>query len=169
MIKTLLHALVRSDYWHKSAFIWTYDSWGGWYDHVQPPQVDDYGYGFRVPALLVSPYAKHGYVDSTELDYTSILKFIADNWSLKPLADRDAEANSIINAFDFTQPPRRGTFIPFERKVAVVKPEPRREIIYLLYGGAFLLAAAIIFAAHLQTEGSRPLVEREADVRSMKL
>ena len=55
-----------------SAFMWTYDDWGGWYDHVKPPQVDEYGYGFRAPALLVAPYARRGYVDSTTLDFTSM-------------------------------------------------------------------------------------------------
>ena len=45
--------------------MWTYDDWGGWYDHVAPPQVDARGYGFRVPALLVSPYARRGVVDHT--------------------------------------------------------------------------------------------------------
>ena len=46
--------------WHEPPSCWTYDDWGGWYDHVPPPQVDQYGYGFRVPALLVSPYARRG-------------------------------------------------------------------------------------------------------------
>ena len=64
----------------------TYDSWGGWYDHVPPPVVDRYGYGFRVPALLVSPYAKRGTIDHATLDFTSILRFIEDNWRLAPLA-----------------------------------------------------------------------------------
>ena len=76
--------------WKSSAFLLAYDDWGGWYDHVKPPQVDRHGYGFRVPALLVSPYAKRGVVDNTTLDFTSILRFIEDNWDLKPLATRDA-------------------------------------------------------------------------------
>ena len=114
-VKTLIQSLMRSEYWESSAFIWSYDDWGGWYDHVPPPQVDEYGYGFRVPALLVSAYAKAGYIDSTELDYTSVLKFIEDNWGVAPLAERDANANSIANAFDFTQPPRPAVFIPYER------------------------------------------------------
>ena len=57
-VRTLVNALMRSPSWDSSAFMWTYDDWGGWYDHVKPPQVDEYGYGFRVPALLVSPYAR---------------------------------------------------------------------------------------------------------------
>ena len=74
----MVTALMQSDAWDSSAFMVSYDDWGGWYDHVPPPSVDEFGYGFRVPAMLVSPYAKQGYVDSTVLDHTSILKFIED-------------------------------------------------------------------------------------------
>ena len=56
--RTMLHMLMQSDAWERSALLITYDDWGGWYDHVPPPQIDDRGYGFRVPTLLVSPYAR---------------------------------------------------------------------------------------------------------------
>jgi phospholipase C len=146
-IKTLIQSLMQSQYWESSAFMWSYDDWGGWYDHVSPPQVDEFGYGFRVPALLVSAYAKQGYIDSTQLDYTSSLKFIAENWGLEPLAARDAAANNISNAFDFTKPPRQARFLPFERETVESKPEPRRSAIYITYGSAMLLASGIIVLA----------------------
>ena len=85
-VKALIQALMHSEAWPSSAFLWAYDDWGGWYDHVPPPQVDENGYGFRVPALLVSAYARRGYVDHTQLDFTSILKFIEENWDVEPLA-----------------------------------------------------------------------------------
>ena len=97
---------MQADYWNNSAFVWAYDDWGGWYDHVPPPQVDDQGYGFRVPAILVSPYAKQGVIDHTLLDYTSVLKFIEDNWGILSLSQRDQNANSITSALDFQQVPR---------------------------------------------------------------
>jgi phospholipase C len=143
-VRKILQALIRSEAWSSSAFMLTYDDWGGWYDHVPPPKVDEYGYGFRVPALLVSPYAKRGYIDSTTLDFTSILKFIQENYDLEPLATRDAQANSIINAFDFTQPPRHAKFIPFSRDSGIIKPEPRRSMIYLAYGTAITFAMSMI-------------------------
>jgi phospholipase C len=147
-VKTLIQSLMLSKYWTSSAFIWSYDDWGGWYDHVPPIKVDDYGYGFRVPALLVSSYAKQGYIDSTTLDYTSVLKFIEDNWDLEPLASRDANANSIVNAFDFSAPPREATFITFERQTTVVKAEPKRYIIYLFYSAGLVFALGVMgFAA----------------------
>ncbi len=146
-VKSLIQSMMVSPYWEKAAFIWSYDDWGGWYDHVVPPKVDEYGYGFRVPALLVSSYAKPGYIDSTQLDYTSVIKFIEDNWDLEPLASRDATANSIASAFDFLSPPREAVFIPIERQVVITKPEPKRYIIYLLYGGGLGFSLSIILLA----------------------
>jgi phospholipase C len=161
-VKSLIQSMMLSDYWEKAAFIWTYDDWGGWYDHVVPPKVDEYGYGFRVPALLVSSYAKKGYIDSTLLDYTSVIKFIAENWDLKPLSTRDAQANSITDAFDFSWP-REAEFISLERQAGITKPEPKRYIIYLLYGAGLLLALGIIgMAFWLSRFDSVHSVHREA-------
>lgn len=140
-VKALIQALMRSSAWDSSAFMVTYDDWGGWYDHVLPIQVDEHGYGLRVPAFMISPYAKRGHIDSTILDFTSILKFIEENWNIEPLAERDANANSFITAFDFSQPPREPAFVPFERVVQEQRTEPRRIVIYAAYGGALLLAA----------------------------
>ena len=143
-VKTLIQMLTQSDYWEKSAFLLVYDDWGGWYDHVLPPKVDDYGYGMRVPGILVSAYAKKGYIDSTPLDFASILKFIEDNWDVAPLQERDANANTFINAFDFSQPPRERRFVPLERDDGVAKPGPNRQVIFLVYGSALALAVAFI-------------------------
>jgi phospholipase C len=144
-IKSLIQALMRSEAWESSAFLVTYDDWGGWYDHVLPPQVDEHGYGMRVPAFMVSAYARRGHIDSTVLDFTSIMKFIEENWDIEPLAERDANANNFLSAFDFTQAPREPVLIPFERVVPEQRVEPRRIVIYLAYGGALLLAG-LIFA-----------------------
>lgn len=150
LLKKLVQALMQSDAWSSSIFMWTYDSWGGWYDHVPPPQVDEYGYGFRVPALLVSAYARRGYIDSTELDFASILRFIEDNWGLEPLALRDAHANSIATALDFSQPPRQPFFISFSREEAYTPfREPRREVIYAAYGAAVVFAGLMFSIVNL--------------------
>jgi phospholipase C len=151
-VVSLLQALLRSDAWPSSAFLLTYDDWGGWYDHVPPPQVDAYDYGFRVPALLVSPYARRGHVEHAVLDFTSILRFIEDNWGLKPLAERDSFATSIVGAFDFSAPPRSPRFVlplpAAERPMA-----PVRGLIYATYGGAFAFAVLLVAWAAL---GARP-------------
>jgi phospholipase C len=146
-VRTLINGLARSSAWKDSAFVLAYDDWGGWYDHVRPPQVDTHGYGFRVPGLLVSPYARRGYVDSTVLDFTSILKFIEDNWRLAPLADRDRKANSIASGFDFTKPPRPPRFTAAVRGGNDAEAGVRRPLIYVFYGGAAVLPAILIAAA----------------------
>lgn len=137
-VRTMINGLVRSSAWKSSAFLLTYDDWGGWYDHVRPPHVDKYGYGFRVPAILVSPYAKRNYVDHTTLDFTSILKFIEQNWRVPALAERDRRAKSLVGAFDFAQPPRPPAFTA-AHDVVVVDAHARRPLIYVFYGGALLL------------------------------
>ncbi len=102
---SLIDALMTSNSWWNTIFILTYDDWGGWYDHVPPRQVDQQGYGFRVPALIISPYAKVGLIDHTEYDFTSILATIEDLFSLPRLAGRDEIAHNMLNAFDMQSPP----------------------------------------------------------------
>jgi phospholipase C len=145
-VRTLINGLMRSSAWSSSAFTWTYDDWGGFYDHVAPPRVDEFGYGFRAPALLVSPYAKRGHVDSTTLDFTSYLKFIEENWGLDPLAERDRNAKSIAVAFDFDRPPRKPAFVsPVRHEKGPY--EPRRWAIYMCYFLGVLFTLAIIARA----------------------
>ncbi|MEA2512805.1 MAG: hypothetical protein QOJ59_2292 [Thermomicrobiales bacterium] len=151
-VKRLINALTLSSAWSTSAFMWTYDDWGGWYDHVPPPAVDQFGYGFRVPALLVSPYAKQGYVESTTLDFTSILKFIEENFHLQPLAERDAAATSIASAFDFTQPARPPSIVSSVRNETGLAI-PWRAAIYGTYGMALLVPVLVIGAALLEMPG----------------
>ena len=102
----IINPVGASPYWPSAAIFVTWDDYGGFFDHVPPPQVDQYGYGFRVPCLVISPYARAGFVDSTVNDHASILKFVENRYSLSPLSTRDAAANSLLEAFDFTQPAR---------------------------------------------------------------
>jgi phospholipase C len=145
-VRTLINGLMRSSAWDSSAFMWTYDDWGGWYDHVKPPQVDKWGLGFRAPALLVSPYAKRGHIEHATLDFTSMLKFIENNWGVAPLAERDRNAADITGAFDFTKPPREPHFVQATRPGPKEK-EPRRTVIYIAYGFAVAIAAITVLGA----------------------
>jgi acid phosphatase len=101
----LIEAVQLSRYWQDTAIFITYDDYGGWYDHVPPPVIDRWGPGARVPLLVISPYAKKQFVDHTQYDTTSLLKFIETRWNLQPLATRDAATNDLSNAFDFSQTP----------------------------------------------------------------
>jgi phospholipase C len=96
----LVQAIQESDYWASAAIVITYDENGGYWDHVAPPVVDRWGPGTRVPAVVVSPFAKKGYVDHTTYDTTSILKLIENRWNLPPLSSRDAASRGLENAFD---------------------------------------------------------------------
>jgi phospholipase C len=151
-VRSLINALVESPDWSSSAFMLAYDDWGGWYDHVKPARVDKFGYGLRVPALLVSPYARHGVTDHATLDFTSILKFIEQNWGLAPLASRDAKAASIASGFDFSKPPRAAAFTSPTRGVAP-DARVRRPVIYALYLGAPGLAVLLIVWAAVSRAG----------------
>jgi phospholipase C len=160
-VKTLIQELMRSSAWNSSAFLLAYDDWGGWYDHVLPPQVDQYGYGPRVPAILVSPYAKTGYIDNTVLDFTSILKFIEQNWDVPSLAQRDAKANNFVSAFDFNQGPRQPVFVSSTRANNSLPKKDPSEVIYLFYGLALLISILAFSFAILRTRRSRTHIPRE--------
>jgi phospholipase C len=101
----VLDTLMQSPEWRDTAVFITWDDWGGLYDHVPPRDVDRFGFGFRVPLLVISPYAKPGYVDHHEGEFSSILRFVEDNWGLSQLTLRDREATDLSYDFDFRQPP----------------------------------------------------------------
>ena len=102
---TLVKAVQNSPVWKDSVIIITYDEGGGRWDHVPPPSGDRWGPGVRVPAVIISPYAKRAFIDHTTYETTSILKLIQARWNLPPLGPRDAAANNLLNAFDFSQNP----------------------------------------------------------------
>jgi phospholipase C len=102
----VVNAIMRSPMWKDTAIFITWDDYGGFYDHVPPPQVDRFGFGIRVPLLVISPYAKRGFVDHTRGEFSSVLRFIEDNWGLSQLTHRDREADNLSEAFNFTRDPR---------------------------------------------------------------
>ncbi len=160
-IKSILQELMRSSAWDSSAFILAYDDWGGWFDHVTPPQVDAFGYGPRVPALLVSPYAKTGYIDHTQLDFTSILKFIEQNWNVSSLSTRDAKANNILSAFNFSQAPRLPIYLPLTRVSAPAPQKDPSKVIYLGYGSALFIGIMFFGVANYASHRSKVRSSRE--------
>lgn len=100
-VKEVVEAIRKSSIWSNTAIIITYDEYGGFWDHVAPPQIDRWGAGTRIPAIIVSPFAKKGYIDHTQYDTTSILKLIENRFDLKPLSTRDEKANGLQGAFKF--------------------------------------------------------------------
>ena len=102
-VADLVSAVQNSQYWADTAIIVTYDEHGGRWDHVAPPQVDRWGPGSRVPAIIISPFAKRGFVDHTQYETTSILKLIEERWNLPSLTDHDKNSGDLMTAFDFNQ------------------------------------------------------------------
>jgi phospholipase C len=100
----------KSTAWPSTAIVVLWDDWGGWYDSAPPPQLDYVGLALRVPCIIISPYARKGVVSHTQYEFGSILKFMEQTFKLRSLGSTDVRANSLVEAFDFTQKPR--AFVP---------------------------------------------------------
>jgi len=100
-----LNAVMQGPDWNTTAIFVTWDDFGGFYDHVPPPQLDTFGLGPRVPLLIISPFAKKGYISHTVYEFSSVLRFIEERFGLQPLTGRDSSANDMLDSFDFTQQP----------------------------------------------------------------
>jgi len=112
-VASIVNAIGTSSYWSNTAIIVTWDDWGGWYDHVPPPRVvndgvswgSGYIYGFRVPLIVISPYAKAAYISHTNHDFGSILNLVERTFGLPSLGYADAYADDLSDCFDYNQTP----------------------------------------------------------------
>jgi phospholipase C len=118
-VAAIVNAIGTSPYWANTAIIITWDDWGGWYDHVAPKVVNDgvswgsgYVYGFRVPLIVLSPYAKAAYISHATHDFGSILKFIETTFNLPSLGYADTPADDLSDCFTLTQSPTTFKNIP---------------------------------------------------------
>jgi phospholipase C len=110
-----INAVMEGPDWESTVVFLTWDDFGGFYDHVAPPPVDNFGLGPRVPLLIISPWAKSGYIEHKPLEFSSILKFIEDRFDLDRLTERDEKSNDLFSSFDLDgrpQPP----LILFQRR-----------------------------------------------------
>jgi phospholipase C len=107
-----INAVMQSPAWPTTAIVVTWDDFGGFYDHMTPPWVDGYGFGPRVPLIVISPYTKEGIVSHTIYEFASIVQFIEVRFNLKPLGHRDEVANSLLDMFDFSQAPAPPLILP---------------------------------------------------------
>jgi phospholipase C len=128
-VTRLVNAVMRGPDWKSSAIFLAWDDWGGFYDNVVPPKVDANGYGLRVPALVISPYAKQGYIDHQTLSFDAYLKFVEDDFlggaRLDPRTDgrpdprptvreNVPQLGNLVSDFDFSQRPRKPLLLPLE-------------------------------------------------------
>jgi phospholipase C len=105
-VTDIVNAVMRSEAWMHTAIFLAWDEWGGFYDHVLPPEVDGLGLGIRVPALVISPYARRGLIDHEVGEFSTPLKFIEDNWGLPHLTSRIERTHNFEHVFDFGRTPR---------------------------------------------------------------
>jgi len=120
----LVNAVMQGPNWDSTAIFVTWDDWGGFYDHAVPPKVDENGYGIRVPGLLISPYARKGYIDHQTLSFDAYLKFVQDVFLSRQRLDPKTDGRpdprptvredvgilgNLVNDFDFSQSPRKPT------------------------------------------------------------
>ena len=110
-VASVVDAVGESQFWNTTAIIVLWDDWGGWYDHVVPPQLDVDGLGYRVPFICISPYAHDGVVDHTQYEFGSVLRFAENNWGLGQLAASDTRATPVDSGcMNYSQAPRQ--FVP---------------------------------------------------------
>jgi phospholipase C len=107
-VAAVVNAVGKSKFWSSTAILITWDDWGGWYDHVPPPIINHYELGFRVPLVIVSPYAKRHYVSKVQHEFGSILAFCEKTFGIPKgaLHTTDERADDLVDAFDFSQKPR---------------------------------------------------------------
>ncbi|MBV8950459.1 MAG: phospholipase, partial [Actinobacteria bacterium] len=126
-VTSLVNAVMSGPDWKSTAIFLSWDDWGGFYDHVVPPTVDGNGYGLRVPAMVISPYAKRGFIDHQTLSHDAYLKFIEDDFlsgaRLDPATDGRPDPRPTVREtvpqlgdltrdLDFGQAPRRPLVLP---------------------------------------------------------
>ena len=119
-VASIVNAVGMSKYWKDTAIFITWDDWGGWFDHVKPPVLNSYELGFRVPLIVVSPYAKHAYVSHVQHEQASILRFVEDNFSLGTLGYADTRADDLADCFNMHGPPGKFVYVPTGMSLAQV-------------------------------------------------
>jgi len=123
-VTRIINALMESPYWKDSVVFLTWDDYGGFYDHAPPPTADAFGYGPRVPMVILSPYARPNCVTHHVSDFTSVLKLIEERWNLPHLTARDDQAYDMLDAFDFDQRPNPPLVIPLPTGFKPEAPAP---------------------------------------------
>ena len=114
-VANITNAIGGSPFWNSTAIFVTWDDWGGWYDHVNPPQVDNMGLGFRVPLLVISPYARAGYISHSPHEFSGFLKYTEEVFGLPSLGTRDVAADDFADCFNYAQAPLAYVQVPVKQ------------------------------------------------------
>jgi phospholipase C len=126
-VASVVDAIGNGPLWNSTVVLVVWDDWGGWYDHVSPPQLDRMGLGFRVPFIVISPYAKRHYVSHVQHEFGSIMKFAEEAFDLPPMHTTDDRSDALRDCFDFYQQPAAFEDIPTMRTAAFFTDPARPE------------------------------------------
>jgi phospholipase C len=126
-VASIVDALGAGSYWNSTAVIVIWDDWGGWFDHVKPTIYNSYEVGMRVPMIVVSPYAKPGYVSHVNYEFGSILKFVEETFGLGSLGTTDVRANDLSDCFNFGSRARHFTRIPAKYPASYFLRQPASD------------------------------------------
>lgn len=166
-----VNAIMQGPEWSSTAVILVWDDFGGYYDHVPPPTVDAYGLGPRVPMLIISPYAKRGYVSHTTYAFDSVLKTFEEVANVPALTNRDRTAHDLLDSFDFNQQPappyilprRSCTLIPPKTQFQHVLPAALRQAITHTLG----MSLAAVQRRHATQTLARIAAERHISLATL--
>jgi phospholipase C len=173
----LINAIMRSPDWDSTAIFLAWDDWGGFYDHVPPPRVDQNGYGLRVPGLVISPYARKGFIDRQPLSFDAYLKFIEDDFlhgqRLNPRTDDRPDLRpdvresarilgNLVKDFDFNQSPRAPVILPLHPRTDLIAPSA--SVLNSRVRGALSSLGVQVMAAYLGMSPERLFQELSAGV-----
>lgn len=148
LVATLVYTLMKSNYWNNSAIIMTQNEPGGWYDHVAPPLNNNTKelYGFRVPAIFISPFAREGYIDNNTHDMSSVIRFIESSFGINSSLAVTKNASDILQAFDFTVTPRKPIYLEeISRETSLVKSKSIGGINNIYAISLVILLTIVIF------------------------
>ncbi|HXM19179.1 MAG TPA: alkaline phosphatase family protein [Candidatus Tumulicola sp.] len=127
-VASIVNAVGNSAYWNNTAIFITWDDWGGWFDHVTPQIFNSYELGFRVPLIVVSPYAKPGYVSHVQHEYGSILKFTEETFGAASIGYTDARADDLSDCFNYNQTPIVFKTIASNRRATYFLSQPMANV-----------------------------------------
>jgi phospholipase C len=176
-VTSLVNAVMNGPDWNSTAIFLSWDDWGGFYDHVVPPHVDANGYGLRVPGIVISPYAKKGYIDHQTLSFDAYNKFIEDDFlegeRLDPTTDGRPDPRLTVREnlnilgdltrdFDFNQPPSAPMTLPVHPKTTLTGTPTEHLRHDVLPGERDRTHVAIVFAFGLAVVAFVPVVWSES-------
>lgn len=159
LVGTVVYSLMKSSSWNNSAVIITHSESGTYFDHVRPPINKNTHnlYGFRVPAIFISPYSKEGYIDNNIYDITSVIKFIEYSFGIDPNTEMSNMSNNIVKAFDFTKSPRQPLYLEEITREIALDRASQVQGINMIYALALIVPVVVTLIWRYKSRDIQPV------------